>query len=106
MEFGQSLDLYSLTKGSKKNTNPSKIKLSTSKVKLAVGKTKKIKAKVVVPKGKKTKWQVKKLRYLSSNTNIAKVNSSGKITAKAKGTCYVYLITQNGLNVKMKITVK
>lgn len=53
MEFGQSLDLYSLTKGSKKNTNPSKIKLSTSKVKLAVGKTKKIKAKVVVPKSKR-----------------------------------------------------
>lgn len=36
----------------------------------------------------------------------SQVNSSGKITAKAKGTCYVYLITQNGLNVKMKITVK
>ena len=46
------------------------------------------------------------LRYLSSDTGVATVSKSGKIKAVGKGTCYVYVYTKNGINKKVKVTVK
>jgi uncharacterized protein YjdB len=46
------------------------------------------------------------VRYESSNSKIATVNGSGKITAKAKGTCYIYAYAQNGVVKAVKLTVK
>lgn len=45
-------------------------------------------------------------RYKSSDPSIATVNENGKIRAKAKGTCYIYVATINGLTKKIKLTVK
>lgn len=47
-----------------------------------------------------------KVRFFSTNSNIAKVDSKGKITGKKKGTCDVYVITLNGIMKKVKVTVK
>ena len=47
-----------------------------------------------------------KLRYLSSNTKVATVSSSGKILAKAKGKCSVYVYAINGVSKTIKVTVK
>ena len=46
------------------------------------------------------------LRYMTSNKKVATVNSSGKITAKGKGTCTVYVFAHNGVSKQIKVTVK
>jgi uncharacterized repeat protein (TIGR02543 family) len=50
----------------------------------------------------------KKLSYTSSNKKVAKVSSTGKVTAVKKGTCYITVKTKDGSNLKkkIKITVK
>ncbi len=47
------------------------------------------------------------IRWYSSNKKIAKIgNKTGKITAKNKGTCYVWAKAHNGKNsTKIKVTV-
>ena len=47
-----------------------------------------------------------KLRYVSSNKKIATVSKTGKITAKSKGSCKVYVIAVNGASKVVKVTVK
>lgn len=83
--------------------NPVKI---TAKKSLTVkrGKTKKLSAKMK-PK-KKIKVHIAKFRYESSNPKIAAVNKKGKLKAKKKGSCIVYIYSQNGLYAKIKIKVK
>ena len=39
---------------------------------------------------------IKGVRYVSTNTGVAKVSKKGKITAVGKGTCYIYAISENG----------
>ena len=45
-------------------------------------------------------------RYASSDKTVATVDKNGKITAKAKGTCYIYVYAKNGYAKKVKVTVK
>ena len=47
-----------------------------------------------------------KLRYISSNKKIATVSKSGRITAKSKGSCKVYVIAVNGASKAVSVTVK
>ena len=47
-----------------------------------------------------------KIRYESTNTNIATVSKKGVVKAKAKGTCYIYAYAQNGVFKKISIRVK
>ncbi len=77
-----------------------------SKTTLKKGKSFSIKA-TATPASKKLK--VKKHRGLafeSSNRKIATVSSKGKVTAKKKGTCYIYVYAQNGVSKRIKVTVK
>jgi len=92
-----------------KYTNVKKIKLSKSKYTLKVNKTATIKAKIVLVDKKKKQLSdshAPEFRYASSNTKVATVNKSGKITAVKKGTCYIYVYAKNGYAKKVKVTVK
>ena len=91
---------------SKTYGNPTKVTTKQSSVTLAVGKSKTVTGQVVLPKGKKLEEHTATIRYESSNQKIATVNSKGKITAKAKGTCYVYAYAQNGVYKRIKVTVQ
>lgn len=74
------------------------------KVTLGVGKTSVIKATIDTAAQKiRSHYD---LRFESSDASIATVSSSGKITAKKKGTCTIYVYTQNGLYTTVKVTVK
>ena len=49
---------------------------------------------------------VAKFRYVSSDSMIANVDKKGVVTGKTKGTCFIYVIASNGIEKKIKITVK
>ena len=83
--------------------------VSKKSVTLKKGKSKKVKAKIVKNSNAKpllSKEHDAALRYDSTNTKIATVSAKGKIKAKKKGTCYVYITALNGLYTRVKVTVK
>ncbi len=102
--------VYAYTSGgTKKYTNAKSVTVKKAKVSLKAGKTYKIKA--AVKKLKKNSKLIPsgfapKLRYLSSNNKIASVNRKGKIKAKAKGTCRIYVYAANGVWKTVRVTVK
>ncbi len=98
----QSKSVHVCTSGGKV-ANPVKVSAKKS-LTVKKGKTKKLSAKMK-PK-KKIKVHIAKFRYESSNTKIATVNKKGKLKAKKKGRCIVYIYAQNGLYAKTKIKVK
>lgn len=107
---GTSPLVHAYTTGyTKSYTNPKSVTVRKASVSLKTGKTYKIKASVEkLKKGKKLmpSGHDPKLRYLSSNKNVAAVSSSGKIKAKAKGSCKIYVYAVNGASKTVKVTVK
>ena len=59
---------------------------------LKLGETSKIKAKVVLPSGKKCKWHIDKIRYVVSNPEVLSVTKKrkdyDKKSGKSDGVCY------------------
>ena len=95
--------------GTGKYTNSKGVTVKKTRASLKAGKTYQIKASVTkLQKGKKLmpNGHAPKLRYVSSNKKIATVSKSGKITAKSKGSCKVYVIAVNGASKAVSITVK
>ena len=90
-------------------TNAKKVTAQKAKVTLRTGKSFKIKASVVgAVRGKPlmSNEHAVRLRYLSSNAKVAKVNKSGKVTAKAKGSCKIYAYAHNGVRTAVSVTVR
>ena len=79
---------------------PKKVTLNAKKKILKVGKKYQIKAKL--PKGTASC----KLTYTSSKKKVASVTSTGKVTAKKKGSAVITVKNFKGKKAKLKITVK
>lgn len=79
---------------------PSKITLNKTKATLKVKKT--LQLKVTIPKG----TVCSKFTYKSNKPKVAAVSSSGKITAKKKGTAKITVTASNNKKAKATITVK
>lgn len=79
---------------------PSKITLNKTKATLKVKKT--LQLKVTIPKG----TVCPKFTYKSNKPKVASVSSSGKITAKKKGTAKITVTAGNNSKAKATITVK
>ena len=95
--------------GTKNYTNAKSVKVNKARVTLKKGETFKIKAKVKkVNKKKKLmpKSHAPKLRYMTSDSRIATVSKSGRITAKGSGTCTIVAFAHNGVSKSIKVTVK
>lgn len=93
----------------KKITNAKKIKFAKSSYVIRKGNTQAIKASIVKENKKKrllSKKHGPKLMYTSSDTKIATVTKFGKIKAKIKGKCTIYVQALNGISRKVKVTVK
>lgn len=86
--------------------NPTKVALSSKKCTLNKGKTFNLKNRVKVYSSKKVLLHTDKVRYVSSDSRVAKVNSRGRITAEKAGSCKIYAIVQNGRAAKITVTVK
>ncbi|MBQ1407890.1 MAG: Ig-like domain-containing protein [Eubacterium sp.] len=99
--------LYVATAGSKKAGNYAKITTKAKKNKVTVKRGKKFKlaAAAKAPAKQKVK-KIVDIRYESTKPAIATVDARGIIKGIKKGKCYVYAFAQNGLAVKIKVTVK
>ena len=107
--IGSSRVYYVIRNDNKKYTNAAKVTVKKKSVTLKKGKTSQIKASI--KKQSKSKKLLSKsygpsLRYYSTNTSIAAVTSKGKIKAKKKGKCYIYVTALNGVHTRVKVTVK
>ena len=102
--IGESSDIHTATNG-KRYGYAKKITVKKSTFKLSVGKTATIKA-TLKNTSKKVKDHTVRIRYISTNNDVATVNAKGKITAKSAGTCYIYCYALNGLTKKVKVTVQ
>lgn len=102
--------MHAFTSGyDKRYTNAKAVTMKKTAVSLKSGKTYQIKADVTRLKaGKKlmSKGHAAKLRYLSSNNKIASVSKSGRVTARSKGTCTIYVFAHNGISKTLKVTVR
>ena len=101
-KVAESVKLHIATSG-KKNGNPVSVSVTKKSLRLKKGKTAKIKAKV--KEEGRVKYHYPKLAYESDNPEVAKVNKKGRVTAVSKGSCTIYVYTQNGLYASVKITV-
>ncbi|MBR6511983.1 MAG: Ig-like domain-containing protein, partial [Clostridia bacterium] len=108
--LGTSPKIHAYTSGGKgKFTNPKSVTVKKTEVSLTVGGTHQIKAKV--KKLKKSKklipdFHAVALRYLSSDDTVATVSDSGVVTAKAKGSCKIYVFSVNGVKKTVNVTVQ
>ncbi len=100
-----SKNIYSVTTGGRYD-NAKRLTVKASKLTLIKGKTKTIQAKITTTKGKKLKNYTKAFRYETSNSKVATVSAKGKIKARRKGKCTIYVYTQNGLSKSIRVTVK
>jgi len=99
--------VYAATTGGE-YTNPAKLSTAAkkNKVSVKVKKTFKLKAKAAKASAKRKMKTYRKIRYESSDPTIAAVSGKGVIKGKKKGSCYVYAYAQNGVFLKIKVTVK
>ena len=107
--IAESLDLHSVGPENPKFTDVKSISVKKTSYNLKVGKTAKISPSRTKTESKKAyleKWHASTYRYFSTNEDIAKVSKKGVITAKSKGTCYIYVMGVNGAQKKIKVTVK
>lgn len=101
--LAKSKSVHCATKGGKKG-NPTGVKLNKTALTIKKGKSVKLSPKLVSKK--KVATHIAKFRYESSDKKIALVTKSGKIKAKKKGTAFIYIITQNGIYKRVRVTVK
>ena len=105
--IGKSITGHAVGKKNITVTDAKKIQVRKSAYSLNKGKTAKIKATIVKKNNKLPLFgHTAKFRYDTSNKKVATVSKDGKITAKGKGTCYVYIYAVNGCAKKVKVTVK
>lgn len=90
-----------------KNTNVKSISVNKTKISLKAKKTFQIKASAKAEnKKKKLLAHTDKFRYYTNDKKVATVTKKGKIQAKKKGSCSIFVIANNGVSKEIKVTVK
>ena len=90
-----------------KRTNVKTITVNKGQLALRPKNKFQIRAKTVLwDKKKKVLKHVEALRYYTGNKKVAPVSKNGRITAKGKGTCTVYVIANNGVARRIKVRVR
>ena len=105
---GKTVSVHLAGKDSKQYKNPKAVKLSIKSITLNKGRSTRIRASVKMEKGKKKALpdnHVAKLRFRSSNINVATVDKNGNVTGVNPGTCTVYVYAKNGLKKEVMVTV-
>ena len=103
-----SKEVYAAVRGGKVG-NYKAVKLlkpKQKKISIKQGKSYKVSAKSIAKSNALKVKKYRKICYESTDEQIAQVDSKGKIKAKAKGTCYIYIYNQTGYYTALKVTVK
>ena len=103
----KSITIHAAGKKNKSVTDAKSIKLKKTSYVLAKGKKAVVKASIV-KKDKKRPIinHISEFRYATSDSKVAVVSKNGKITAKGKGSCSIYVYASNGCAQKIKVVVK
>ena len=107
--LGTSKDIHVAGMYQPRATNPASIKVPQSILTMNVKQAYFIKPTVTKANKKLAllpSWHTAALRYISSDTQVATVNSSGKIVTKGRGSCKVYVMAQNGLAAEILVSVR
>jgi len=87
--------------------NTRSVKLNKTGLTLKAGRSATLKAKLKgVKSGMKLVDHVAKVRFYSTDANVATVDAKGNVKAVAKGSCTIYAIANNGVRSKVKVNVK
>ncbi len=90
-----------------KQTNAKSVSVNKTDVVLTKKQTFTIQAKIRLENGKKKPLlHTAEFRYYTTDARVAKVNSDGVITAKSAGSCTIYVLANNSVYKKIKVTVK
>lgn len=107
--IGTSVVMHVVGSLNKMTTNAKNIRLKKKTFTLKKGKSTQIRATVIKADRKKkllSKTHGAKLSYVSSDKAIATVTATGKIKAKKRGKCTIYVRALNGISKKIKVIVK
>ena len=101
-------EVHAITGGyNSKYCNARSVKLNKSSLTMKAGDSKTLKATVQkVKSNRELLNHTAKVRYYSSNPNVARVNKNGVVTAVAKGKCRIWAIATNGVRTSATVTVK
>ena len=103
----KSITIHAAGKKNESVTDAKSIKLKKTSYVLAKGKKAVLKASIV-KKDKKRPIinHISEFRYATSDSKVAVVSKNGRITAKGKGSCSIYVYASNGCAQKIKVVVK
>ena len=101
-------EVHAITGGyNSKYCNAKSVKLNKSSLTMKAGNSETLKATVQkVKSDRELLNHTAKVRYYSSDTNVATVNENGKVTAVAEGKCRIWAIATNGVRTSAAVTVK
>ena len=101
-------EVHAITGGyNSKYCNARSVTLNVSSLTMKVGNSKALKATVKKVKSNRDLLNhTAKVRYYSSDANVAAVNKNGRITAVTKGKCKIWAIATNGVRTSVSVTVK
>ena len=86
--------------------NAKSVVLNRSRLDLKAGQSRTIKATVKgVKYGRTVLRHARKVRFYSTNANVAAVDQRGKVKGVGRGTCTIYAIANNGVRGSVKVTV-
>lgn len=106
--LGVSATMHVIGNLNKTTTNAKDISLKKKAHVLKKGKSVQIRATIIKADKKKrllSQGHGARLSYVSSNDAIATVTATGKIKAKKRGKCTIYVRALNGVSKKIKVTV-
>lgn len=102
--IAQTYSMHIATTG-KKHAYARNLQVNRTNVVLNRGKRTAFRTKVIYSSGK-IQNHIAAVRFSSSNSRVATVNSRGIISARNKGTCIIYCYAPNGVRKNVRVTVR
>lgn len=102
--IAQTYSMHIATTG-KKHAYARNLQVNRTNVVLNRGKRTALRTKVIYSSGK-IQNHIAEVRFSSSNSRVATVNSRGIISARNKGTCIIYCYAPNGVRKNVRVTVR
>lgn len=98
--------VHAITGGYRKGTvNPASLRINKSRTTVKIDRSVRIGGTIKGVKSGRLLKHEPRLRYISTDTNVAVINNKGDVTGVGPGTCTVYVLTNNGIWQSVAVTV-